>query len=116
MKELREHPTKKKAGKVTPNGHRMGWIKDPKSVVKNLMTPQSPKVKAFFDHIKSLPLADEVDLREYASPIEDQGALGSCTANAAMGCVELSENKEYGEYKNESRLFLYYKKSNLKKK
>jgi hypothetical protein len=32
-----------------------------------------------------------VDLRQHCSPIENQGALGSCTANAAVGIVEYRE-------------------------
>lgn len=32
-------------------------------------------------------LGPSVDLRPFCSPIVDQGALGSCTANAAAGAV-----------------------------
>ena len=38
----------------------------------------------------SLPLT--VDLRPWSSPIEDQGALGSCTANAGMGVLDRTEH------------------------
>lgn len=33
-------------------------------------------------------LAAKIDLRDGFAPIEDQGALGSCTANAAAGVLE----------------------------
>ena len=48
-----------------------------------------------------------VDLRQYFSPIEDQGALGSCTANAAVGLLEYFERKANGKFTDASRLFLY---------
>jgi len=35
---------------------------------------------------KTIP--SRVDLREWFSPVEDQGTLGSCTANAGVGLVE----------------------------
>ena len=34
-----------------------------------------------------------VDLRNWCSPIENQQALGSCTAHAAVGVVEYLENR-----------------------
>jgi C1A family cysteine protease len=52
-------------------------------------------------------LAAGVDLRQWCSPIEDQGTLGSCTANAAAGIVEYFERRAFGNYINSSRLFIY---------
>lgn len=51
----------------------------------------------------------KVDLRKWCSPIEDQGDLGSCTANSAAGLVEFFERKSTNnqKYINLSRLFLY---------
>jgi C1A family cysteine protease len=60
---------------------------------------------------KSLPAA--VDLRAWCSPIEDQGSLGSCTANAGVGVVEYYEKRAFGRYINASRLFLYKVTRNL---
>ena len=34
-----------------------------------------------------------VDLREWCPPIEDQGTIGSCTANAGIGIVEYFERR-----------------------
>ena len=48
-----------------------------------------------------------VDLRPWFSPIEDQGALGSCTANAAAGLLEYFERRASGKFVDASRLFLY---------
>ena len=48
-----------------------------------------------------------VDLRNYCSPIEHQGSLGSCTGQAIASAIELL-NKRNGNYKDISRLFIYY--------
>jgi len=48
-----------------------------------------------------------IDLRNYCSPIENQGSLGSCTGQAIAGAIELL-NKRSGNYKDISRLFIYY--------
>ena len=47
------------------------------------------------------------DLRAWCSPIEDQGNLGSCTANAGVGLMEYYQRKAFGKYLDGSRLFLY---------
>ncbi len=52
-------------------------------------------------------LPPSVDLRAWCSPIEDQGNLGSCTANAGVGVLEYFERRAFGKYLDASRLFLY---------
>ena len=54
-----------------------------------------------------------VDLRPWFSPIENQGSLGSCTANAGVGLVEYFERRSYGKYIDASRLFLYKASRNM---
>lgn len=54
-----------------------------------------------------LTLPTSVDLREWCSPIENQGSLGSCTANAGVGIVEYFERRAFGRHIDASRLFLY---------
>lgn len=49
----------------------------------------------------------QADLRPWCSPIEDQGALGSCTAHAAVGVAEYFEQRTHGRYIRGSRLFVY---------
>jgi C1A family cysteine protease len=60
---------------------------------------------------KKLPKT--TDLRQWCSPIVDQGQLGSCTANAGAGLYEYFENKANGTYTRVSRLFLYKVTRNL---
>lgn len=59
--------------------------------------------------------AAAVDLREWASAVEDQGALGSCTAQAGAGVIEYYERKSSGRHIEASRLFLYKVTRNLMK-
>ncbi|MGA2531630.1 MAG: C1 family peptidase [Candidatus Aminicenantales bacterium] len=56
-----------------------------------------------------------VDLREWASEVEDQGSLGSCTAQAGAGVIEYYERKSFGRHIDASRLFLYKVTRNLMK-
>ncbi len=55
----------------------------------------------------ALRVPSMVDLRPWCSPIEDQKALGSCTANAGAGMVEYFERRAFGKHIDASRLFLY---------
>jgi C1A family cysteine protease len=55
------------------------------------------------------PLREQVDMRNWASPVENQSQLGSCTGNAIVGAYELLLNKEIPQkYIELSRLFVYY--------
>jgi len=60
--------------------------------------------------VRPLPptLPPAVDLRPGCSTIEDQGALGSCTANALAGALEFLEQKDGYQVVDLSRLFIYY--------
>jgi C1A family cysteine protease len=62
---------------------------------------------------KALPAS--ADLREWCSPIEDQGRLGSCTAQAGAGVIEYYERKSFSRHIDTSRLFLYKVTRNLMK-
>lgn len=81
-------------------------------------SPQHPEVIALTRKIR-LPeagretLPDKVDLREWFPPVEDQGKLGSCTANAAAGIIEYFEQRAFGKYYDASRLFIYKTTRNL---
>lgn len=53
-------------------------------------------------------LPETVDLREKMSTVEDQGSLGSCTANALVGSLECLEGIKKQAMIDLSRLFVYY--------
>jgi len=53
-------------------------------------------------------LPARADLRGGCSPVEDQGKLGSCTAQALAGALEYLERRDRGVYDDRSRLFIYY--------
>ena len=58
-------------------------------------------------------LPENVDLRSWCSPIEDQGELGSCTAQAGVGLIEFFERRAFGTHLDASSLFLYKVTRNL---
>ena len=58
-------------------------------------------------------LSTREDLRQWCSPVEDQGQLGSCTAHAGIGLYEYFEKRAFGKYIDGSRLFLYKATRNL---
>ena len=62
---------------------------------------------------KTLPTS--ADLREWCSPVEDQGRLGSCTAHAGAGIIEYYERKSFHRHIDASRLFHYKVTRNLMK-
>jgi C1A family cysteine protease len=91
-----------------PNKRGMGWIPDYPDFRD--YTEDTEEVKGIFGarrigRGKSAPAS--VDLREWCSPIEDQGQLGSCTAHAGVGIIEYYERKVFGRHLDASRLFLY---------
>lgn len=63
--------------------------------------------------IEALP--GSVDLRVWCPPVENQGSLGSCTANAGVGIVEYYERRAFNKHIDASRLFLYKATRNMLK-
>jgi C1A family cysteine protease len=60
-------------------------------------------------------LPKTVDLRAWCPPVEDQGRIGSCTANAGVALLEYFELRSSGKHVDASRLFLYKATRNLAK-
>lgn len=95
----------------------MGWIPDYPDFRD--YTPNHKLIKPMLKKtgvktvkvIEGLPAS--VDLRQWCSPVEDQGNLGSCTAQAAANLVEYYENRAFGKYIDASRLFIYKTTRNL---
>ena len=94
----------------------MGWIPDYPDFRD--YTEKTEEVRLTLDSatvLKQKSLPASVDLREWCSPIEDQGDLGSCTAHAGVGIIEYYERKSFGRHIEASRLFLYKVTRNLMK-
>ena len=93
----------------------MGWIPDYPDFRD--YTEKTEEVKSVLGAaaIKAKTLPTSVDLREWCSPVEDQGSLGSCTAHAGTGIIEYYERKSFGRHIDASRLFLYKVTRNLMK-
>jgi C1A family cysteine protease len=88
----------------------LGWLAERPDIRD--YTPQSVEVapllaEAEVTEIEPAQLPSTVDLREWCSPVEDQGDLGSCTANAGVGMVEYFQRRAFGEHLDGSRLFVY---------
>jgi C1A family cysteine protease len=85
------------------------YTEEHKEVIKMVKKLGVPKTKSLKKDFSETP----VDLREWCSPIEDQGSLGSCTAHAGMGIMEYFEKRAFGNHIDGSRLFLYKTTRNL---
>jgi C1A family cysteine protease len=87
-----------------PVRNKLGWVPDTPDI------RDVPFRSVFRVPEESVP---HVDLRNGCSPIEDQGELGSCTAQALAGALEYLELKAFRgvlplSYRDLSRLFIYY--------
>lgn len=86
-----------------------------------VFTPKKPIINIPTYHLKAdkldnrdylyqplgVDIASSIDLRPFCSPIENQGALGSCTGQAVAGAIELI-NKRNRKPNDVSRLYIYY--------
>jgi C1A family cysteine protease len=85
--------------------------KSTKSINKYGWVPDLPDHRDYlFSAVRPVPpaLPAHLDLRPFCSKVEDQGNLGSCTANALAGALECLEIKDKVHYADLSRLFIYY--------
>lgn len=108
----------------TARGHGLGWLpdlpdtRDFSPVHGKRDDPEVGEgVPALLQRAGAGQAADggppSIDLRGEFSPIEDQGALGSCTANAGVALLEYYERQAFGRHLDASRLFLYKATRNL---
>ena len=67
-------------------------IFNPKFLPKYRWLPDPPDARDHLYQLHPVTLAPVVDLRQYASAIEDQGNLGSCTGNAATATTASTAN------------------------
>jgi C1A family cysteine protease len=104
--------------------HGLGWLPDvPKREDYDPMNPKVlpllQKTKAAYalgaarESVVPTALPPSHSLKNFFSPIENQGAIGSCTANAAVALVEYFERRASGGFIDGSRLFVYKTTRNL---
>lgn len=92
--------------------HGMGWSPDLPDFRD--YHPLHSKVEPVMSRVNILSaLPPLVDLREWCPPIEDQGQIGSCTAQAGVALFEYFQNRVYGTHTDMSRLFVYKTTRNL---
>ena len=106
----------------------MGWLPDYPDFrdhsVDHDEVPSKLKLLGHKDSVKAMlkkvgvvrppkALPPSADLRAWCPPIEDQGSLGSCTANAGVGVVEYFERRAFGRHVDAARLFLYKATRNM---
>ncbi len=94
----------------------MGWERDLPDFRD--LTVVAPEIEEIRSESKSLKATKKkppstVNLRQWCSPVEDQGNLGSCTANAGAGLFEYFQRRAFGKHLDGSRRFLYKVTRNL---
>jgi C1A family cysteine protease len=97
-------------------GYRLGWRPDVPDFRD--YSPTGPEMRSLLGGTRvakkiRAALPPSVDLSGWCSPVEDQGDLGSCTAQAGVGLIEYFERRAFGSYSDASRLFLYKVTRNL---
>jgi C1A family cysteine protease len=88
----------------------LGWLPElPDMRDFTFQTKDIAEILGLSKLLKASPssLSASADLRQWCPPIEDQGKLGSCTANAGVGVFEYFERRAFGRHTDASRLFLY---------
>lgn len=88
----------------------MGWHPDIPDFRD--LSPRSEEIQTGLKKInssilKSMSLPPGIDNRQFCSPVEDQGRLGSCTAQAVVGLMEYMMRKGEVDHIDGSRLFVY---------
>jgi C1A family cysteine protease len=91
--------------KLTPKNHGLGWVPDVPDRRDRIFEP-APALKAAL-------IPDKVDLRKLCPPIYDQGALGSCTANALSAAFDFDRKKQGKGFMSPSRLFIYWNERDM---
>ncbi|CAF3912106.1 unnamed protein product, partial [Rotaria magnacalcarata] len=86
---------------VTGNRYPIGgcWFSD---------KPSNSSLFGAFRTLSNKELPPSVDMRQFMTPIEQQGKTNSCVANALAGAYEFLIMKNTKKHVDVSRLFIYY--------
>jgi len=80
-------------------------------VTDRLQRMGQPSVQSMLQQIGVVPEVENIpprmDLSSWFSPVEDQGRIGSCTAQTTIGLAEYFQIRAFKQYTNLSKLFLY---------
>src|SRR4051794_37900059 len=90
---------------MTPQRHGLGWIPDLPDHRDKIFQPDKL--------LKLTRPQKKVDLRPDCPPVYDQGALGSCTANALGSAFDFSRHAHSKEFMTPSRLFIYWNERDM---
>jgi len=74
----------------------------------------APSKKDFRAAFPAANVPDRMDLRPFCTTVEDQGQIGSCTANAVVGAMEYHYKKRDGQSPDLSRMFVYFNTRQMK--
>lgn len=83
---------------------KTGWLRDLPDIRDWDALTAVPKVT---DTLTAKKEPTQFDARKFCSPIEAQGRLGSCVAQAVVGMAEYLERRTYQKHIDASRLFVY---------
>lgn len=89
---------------MTPQQHGLGWVRD------------IPDKRDYIFRPRVLPptkIPKQIDLRDDCPPIYNQGALGSCTAQALAAAFDFDRHRQGKAYMDPSRLFIYWNERDL---
>ena len=85
---------------LLPRKQIYGWIPD--------LPDHRDKIYQELAVVAPEKLPPAIDLRPKCTPVQDQGQLGSCTANALAGNVDYLKMQSLKKVLDFSRLFIYY--------
>lgn len=87
-------------------GKGLGWVPDHPDI-RDYTLESEPVAQVLRNSLSVSAPPPRIDLRSVFPAIEDQGQLGSCTAQAAVGLLEYYERRTLKRHVDASRLFLY---------
>lgn len=76
--------------------------------LNGLLFEDAPAPMPRLEKVATVNTPTRVDLRERCTPVENQGRIGSCAANAAVSALEFELKRAGQKVTDLSRLFVYY--------